>query len=261
MAANPSKRRAAFPLILAVIVFLHAVLLALAPIHEGELSLINKPSLKVRVQYTERVSRQTVRSSDSEKRESKKDAFLSDRTRAFDRETKVQRNGTFQEGDGAQNLTFSDLAKGLGHNPFKAAARDYVRRKNGRSASNDYLKDIPTDDSVNLNTVEFKYYGFYLRIRQKLEQFWGRSLHETAARFAKDGRQVSAGMEHVTALRVTLNASGDVIEIEVLGASGVKELDEAAIESFNEAGPFPNPPKDLIVDGKVTLEWGFVVQS
>jgi outer membrane biosynthesis protein TonB len=46
-----------------------------------------------------------------------------------------------------------------------------------------------------------------------------------------------------------------------MDTSGIKELDDAAIESFNDAGPFPNPPKGLVVDGKVTIEWGFVVKS
>jgi len=42
----------------------------------------------------------------------------------------------------------------------------------------------------------------------------------------------------------------------------VKELDDAAIESFNKAGPFPNPPKDLISNsGTAIIKWGFVVKS
>jgi len=49
--------------------------------------------------------------------------------------------------------------------------------------------------------------------------------------------------------------------VRIIGTSGIKELDDAAIESFNEAGPFPNPPKGMIRNGRVTLEWGFVVKS
>ncbi len=261
MAANPSQRRAAFPLILAVISVLHGMLLILGSMREYEsVTKLTRP-LKVRVMRTERLSRQIVRSSDSKIRELRRDAFLSDKTRAFDRQTKALQNGTFQVGEANQDLSFSDLASGIGDNPFKSSASESGEMKSGLTASNDYLKDMATGESANLNTVEFKYYGFYHRIRQKLEQFWGRSLHETAAELAKSGREVSAGAEHITALRVTLSATGDVIEIEVLGASGVKELDDAAVESFKEAGPFPNPPRDLIVDGKVTLEWGFVVNS
>ncbi len=261
MAANPTQRRAAFLLILAVISVLHGVLLTLRPIHRRDIRQSKIVPLRVRVLSEERVAGQIVRSIDSEKREAKEDAFLSDKTRSFDRQSKSQKSEPFQAGGGSRDLSFSELADGLGQNPFQATARAYGRRKARSMASNDYLKEIPAEGSTKLNTVEFKYYGFYLRIRQKLEQFWGRSLHETAARFAVSGRQVSLSSDHITALRVTLNASGEVIEIEVIGASGVTELDEAAVESFNEAGPFPNPPKGLVVDGKVTLVWGFVVQS
>ena len=43
--------------------------------------------------------------------------------------------------------------------------------------------------------------------------------------------------------------------------SGVEELDAAAIESFNKAGPFPNPPKEMLENGRAKIEWGFVVKT
>jgi TonB family protein len=261
MAPNKAKRRAGFPLILTLLTVLHGAVLAvkLRPLRDP--SPVAAPTPRVWVLKDTATARQIVRSSDSDRREERPDAFLSDKTRVFDRQTKAWNNGVFRDGGPGADLSFSDLGAGVAGNPFAAGARAYARKKTGAAASNDYLKDVPEGDDTNLNTVEFKYYGFYHRIRQKLEQFWGRSLHETAVQMAKEGRQVSAGDEHVTALRVTLNADGDVIDIEVLGTSGVKELDDAAIESFNEAGPFPNPPRDLVVDGKVVLEWGFVVNS
>ena len=48
----------------------------------------------------------------------------------------------------------------------------------------------------------------------------------------------------------------DVANIIVSGT-----LDAAAIDSFNQAGPFPNPPKGMIRGGKAVVEWGFVVNS
>jgi protein TonB len=70
-----------------------------------------------------------------------------------------------------------------------------------------------------------------------------------------------ASQDLITSLQVTLNEKGEIVKVKILGASGVKELDDAAVESFNEAGPFPNPPKDLLVNGHATIEWGFVVKS
>ncbi|HXH29204.1 MAG TPA: energy transducer TonB [Bacteriovoracaceae bacterium] len=228
------------------------------------------------------IKKQIVRSEESESDEKKDQAYLSDKTRSFDRESVAKRIDTFKpsaQGSPKKSITkrsedikLSDLgAYPKSENPFKKAAREYSKSKNGLvngnpdvrgiSSTNDYIKEVPAGDFTHLNTVEFKYYGFYHRIRQKLEQFWGRSIQEKAEILIKDGRRVPASEELITALQVTMDRDGEIIAIKVKGSSGVKELDDAAIESFNDAGPFPNPPKDLIVNGKVTVEWGFVVKS
>lgn len=222
--------------------------------------------------------RQIVQSEDSEIRKKMDDSFLSDKDRFFERETRARKNDVFKAGEtggglakqGRKKVSLRDLGSAVGEDPFKKAAEEYTKAKNGFdsnkqnrtvSSTNDYLEDIPLGDVTNLNTTEYKFYGFYHRIRQKLEQFWGASLQEKAEEMIQQGRRVPASEELITALRITLDAQGEIIAIKVLGTSGIKELDDAAIESFNEAGPFPNPPKDLIVDGQVTLEWGFVVKS
>lgn len=234
--------------------------------------------LVVKLQDIDKFKKQIVQSEDSQKREVKEDAFLSDKTRSFDRQTKARVTDIFKEGragggskkEGKKDLKLSDLGAQVGEDPFKKAAKNYTQKKNGNgkkgpspqvSSTNDHIEDIPPGDMTNLNSVEYKYYGFYHRIRQRLEQFWGRSIQEKAEQLAKDGRRVPSSEELVTALQITLNEKGRVIGIKVMGSSGIRELDDAAIESFNEAGPFPNPPKGLVVNGKVTLEWGFVVKT
>ena len=131
----------------------------------------------------------------------------------------------------------------------------------GLSATNDYVEEVTLGDFTHLNTVEYKHYGFFHRIRQKLEQFWGRTLHEKANAIFRSGRRLPASDNLITSLQVTLNTKGEIVGVKIMGSSGVRELDDAAIESFNQAGPFPNPPKDLLVNGKATIEWGFVVKS
>ena len=222
--------------------------------------------------------RQIVESEDSEIRKKMDDSYPSDKDRFFERQTRARKNDVFKAGQtgggisrqGRKKVSLRDLGSAVGEDPFKKAAEDYTKAKNGFddkqqsrtvSSTNDYLENIPLGDVTNLNTAEYKFYGFYHRIRQKLEQFWGASLQEKAEEMVQAGRRVPASEELITALRITLDAQGEIIAIKVLGSSGIKELDDAAIESFNEAGPFPNPPKGLIVDGQVTLEWGFVVKS
>lgn len=131
----------------------------------------------------------------------------------------------------------------------------------GLASNNDYIQNLALGDFTHLNTTEFKYYGFYHRIRQKLEQFWGDSIREKAKNLYAQGRRVASNDDLVTTLLVSINGKGEITSVKMMGTSGVKELDDAAVESFNKAGPFPNPPSGMIKDGVATIEWGFVVKS
>lgn len=233
-------------------------------------------AMKVRLLRDFDTSRQIVASEDPAEDTLPKDrARRSDKDRAFDRETRARMVDRFQQSArgnrGTKDLSLSALGGDIGKkNPLSQSAKEYSAQKNGHkvesggrtiSSTNDYLEEIPLGDTTHLNTVEYKFYGYYHRIRQKLEGFWGRSVQEKAEALAGQGRMMASDEAHVTALRIVMDAAGEIVAVDILGSSGVKELDDAAIESFNEAGPFPNPPKDLVVDGRVTIEWGFVVKS
>jgi protein TonB len=129
------------------------------------------------------------------------------------------------------------------------------------ASSNDFIEDIPLGDVTNLNTTENKYFGFYLRIKQKLEQYWGSNIHSKARNLYKSGRRLPASENLITAITVVLNDKGNILDIKIEGTSGVRELDQAAVDSFNKAGPFPNPPKGLLIGGRAVISWGFVVKS
>lgn len=133
-------------------------------------------------------------------------------------------------------------------------------QKKGLSKNNDYLEDVPLGEFTKLNTTEFKFYGFYYRIRQQLEQHWGSLLREKAKILYKKNRKIASDSK-ITQLKVTLDSKGNIVAVLLQNTSGVQELDDAAIESFNKAGPFPNPPQGMLVDGKATIEWGFVVKG
>ena len=234
--------------------------------------------------------KQIVQSEDSESDEKKKDSFLSDKDRSFERETvsknidsfnrAAQGNSTVtqkaqaksQKKSHIKDLKLSDIGVAMG-SPFtdrtqRSPASESVKGakngdplSNGLSATNDYVEEVALGDFTHLNTTEYKFYGFFHRIRQKLEQFWGKSIQEKAEALFRSGRRLPASENLITNLQVTLNERGEIINVKILGASGVKELDDAAIESFNQAGPFPNPPKELLVNGKATIDWGFVIKS
>lgn len=274
-------RNGLFFTILAFVLILHLILLAVRIYKDVDLVENVKPThterpIKIKIIPEDKVpiKKQIVESEDPPSDEKPNDtSYLSDKNRKFDRESKARKIAPFKssgEGEAPQDkISLSDLsAFDKGHDPLKAAAKEAregkksgEKHKRGISSTNDYVEDVPLGDLTYLNTVEYKYYGFYHRIKQKLEQFWGRSIHEKAESMMKEGRRVASSDNLITSLQVTLNYKGQVVGIIIKGASGVKELDDAAVESFNEAGPFPNPPKDLLRDGLVTIEWGFVVQT
>ena len=111
------------------------------------------------------------------------------------------------------------------------------------SASNDYLKKIKDGDRTLLNTKEFIYYTYYHRIRKRLESSWTAELRSSIFRYIRNERRFLTGANYKTRLSVFLDRHGRIKAIKLLRGSGAIDLDEAAIEAFNRAGPFPNPPK------------------
>lgn len=164
----------------------------------------------------------------------------------------------------SKSEALEEMSRKIASEAKKAAALGTERgnaESKGLAQNNDFVEDVPLGDMTNLNTTEFKYYGFYHRIRQKLEQHWGSTIQSKAKNLYKSGRRIPASENLITAVQVVLDDHGQIVEIKIEGTSGIRELDQAAIESFNKAGPFPNPPKGLLVDGRAVIQWGFVVKS
>ncbi len=238
-----------------------------------------------------RAQRQIVNSDQaSNSKLDKSSRFLGKKTQSFDRESIANKIESYKKagkgedgkslkvGDGKEastkpktleKLSLSQLGS-LPIAPKKAIAKAGGKKEGlfngdakskGRGSNNDFIEDVPLGDFTRLNTVEFKYFGFYERIRGKLEQYWGRSLREKAKAIYANGRRLPANENFITSLIITLNSAGEIVGVKMVGSSGKKELDDAAVESFNQAGPFPNPPRGMIKGGLANIKWSFVVKS
>ncbi len=130
------------------------------------------------------------------------------------------------------------------------------------SQTNDYIKDVEVGLETVLNTREFKYYSYYNRIRKQLSQHWEGRVREKLSKLFKEGRSPAAtNQDRITKLMIVLNDRGTLVRVQVLSDSGVRDLDDAAIEAFRAAAPFPNPPKGIIEgDGTVKIRWDFVLE-
>lgn len=217
-----------------------------------------------------------------------KSKFLSKDNQFFDRQSIAKNNGTFKEAgigvkDGSKinsqaapqpkKVSLKDLALGKTMTlpkrmPKKRkiamaqkGLKNGSKNKKGLSQTMDFVEDVPLGDFTYLNSVRYKYYGFFHRIKKKIEQFWGSSIQEVATQMFKKGRRLPASTSFITSLQITMDAKGKIIKIDVDSGSGVSELDSVAVNSFNKAGPFPNPPKGMIKNGQAKINWTFKVDN
>jgi len=133
----------------------------------------------------------------------------------------------------------------------------------GQQASQtvDYIKDLDPGLETLLSTREFVYYTYYARIRRQLNQFWGPKVREKLVALYRSGRQIASSTDKITKCLVTLNKDGKLMRVQIIGNSGVHELDEAAVEAFKLAEPFPNPPHGMVEDdGSIRIRWDFILE-
>jgi TonB family protein len=61
---------------------------------------------------------------------------------------------------------------------------------------------------------------------------------------------------------IFLDGRGTLVRVKVLSASGMTDLDDAAVEAFKAAAPFPNPPKGIVeADGFIKIRWDFILEA
>jgi TonB family protein len=132
----------------------------------------------------------------------------------------------------------------------------------GEHTPQDYIHGMTESNHTAINTREYKFFGYYQRIREKLDRAWVPILKEKLYHVFRAGRQLASDMDHVTKVMVVLNPGGEVVRVQVQSESGTSELDEAAVKAFNKAGPFPNPPHGIVdADGEIRIPWEFILRS
>lgn len=221
-----------------------------------------------------------VQTQDAKNREENPDAkFLSDRTQKAEKDERSKNIGEFKDatGDGAQaastsiagakNLAFPpDLTEDGGEmhaSPEQLESlslRDLSVRD--EASSNDSVsKDVEGGSRTVLSTREFRYFSYYQRIRDLLRQHWGPNVQQKLMRLWQKGKMVNAD-EWTTQLHILLDRSGRVQKIAKISSCGVTDIDSAAVEAFEKAGPFPNPPRGLLdEDGFVRINWSFILTT
>jgi protein TonB len=130
------------------------------------------------------------------------------------------------------------------------------------SQNNDHLKDVQPGVQTLLSTREFVYYSYYSRIKNQLRFHWEPRIKDKFMQMMRQGRTIASSKTRITKVVITLNSAGTLIKVQVLDESGIRDLDDAAVEAFKAAAPFPNPPKGIVEsDGTIKIRWDFVLEA
>lgn len=115
-------------------------------------------------------------------------------------------------------------------------------------APNNDLLDVEIGDRTRLSTRELVGAGYINRIRRLVNFYWKQNIDNLPRSV------ILARPRYTTAVDVVLDSHGALERIEVTQEAGVYELDRAVVDAFRIAGPFPNPPSELIArDGRIYL--------
>lgn len=207
--------------------------------------------------------------------------YLSDKNQKALKQTRADKIDNFQEkkGTGPKQKVAEqaqgdkdEISSDIGLSPTKPGKKSWkslslqdlsVGNGDGgkTAASDDKLSGVDRGENTVLSTREFKYFGYYNRIKELLRQHWKPEVEHQIERIWRKGRQISSD-ELTTKLLVLLNDKGKLTKISKLEGSGFSEIDEAAIEAFQRAAPFPNPPQAMVEeDGFVRIRWDFVLTA
>lgn len=146
----------------------------------------------------------------------------------------------------------------------KPAPKPVNQKQSGEDVSQtiDYIKDLDPGLETMLSTREFVYYTYYARIRRQLNVHWTPKVKEKIQKIYREGRYIASSDDRVTRCLVTLDKKGNLEKVQIIGNSGIRELDEAAVEAFRAAAPFPNPPNGIVDDdGTIKIRWDFILEA
>lgn len=246
---------------------------------------------KKRQKLAKRKELEVAETEDAKNRDLDPDAkFLSDKTQTAEQESRAKNVDDFrkQEGTGAKgreegqtpptsvegDAPPNSAEDGIGAQPRGQALgvkRDWktlsikdlgVAGDGGAAgATDDRLSEIVYGERTVLSTREFRFFSYYHRIKELLRQYWKPNVERQLARLWSKGKNVGEE-ELVTQVLVLLDTKGVIQRVSRIGSSGIVELDDAAVEAFQRAAPFPNPPKGMQDnDGFVRIRWDFILKT
>ena len=167
-----------------------------------------------------------------------------------------------------ENIDFRDLLPSKAESDIAVKARSREQANPGIvallekvSSISEYIPGVKNGHFTSLNTDQITYYTFFARINEQLRNRWTTNIRQASSLKSKSQLQQWGVQDRITELEIVLDKKGRFLKSRLFKASGVQDLDWAAIEAFRQSAPFTNPPQELIGDdGLVRLQYSFFVE-
>lgn len=197
--------------------------------------------------------------------------FAGEERNRVQQEMQASVKGRFEEGQIAKGEGKGSGGEGSkGHMGEDAGEEPVEEGKGGRAGGpglSDLMRlgrsphalpdDIREGNQTILNTDKVLYASFINRIAEEIYDPWVRFGQDALQEMQFQGRKLTPNI-YITKLNVTMDSAGEVKGIQILGGSGVTELDNAPKKAFFEVAVFPNPPAQLLdEDGFIRLTYEF----
>ena len=125
-----------------------------------------------------------------------------------------------------------------------------------RSALENFIPDVKPGTKTVLNARRAPFAAFIARVHRQIHKYWGYGVLEDWDTLPASSPFNNDKLE--TMLEIVINQDGTVGKITVVRASGYVAYDAAAIDAVYAAGPFPEPPSEILSsNGKVYFHWNF----
>lgn len=125
--------------------------------------------------------------------------------------------------------------------------------------NNDHLEDVQKDSMTQLNASQWRFASFFTRVKQQVSRIWNPAL--AVKRYDPRGLLVN-NRSYLTELSITIDNTGSLLATKIIKKSGVNFLDDEAVNAFETAAPFLNPPHAMF-EGKerYTFQFGFYLDA
>ncbi len=130
-----------------------------------------------------------------------------------------------------KKVDFGDLAKKEEEKDEKDSKENIKTEENIFKPKITSKDSFSNEETVDLDTKQFKYISYFMKIKRKIEMVW--SYPKEAYRKGQTGKVL---------ILMSLNKTGKLIDVKVLNSSGYKLLDSEAKNSILDAAPYPPFP-------------------